>query len=105
MKKFFLSIFIVYLFFISANAEIINDVKLENNKRVSKESIIAFGNIKIQYMKAFSDLNKREFATLVPLILLTLVMGIYPEIFLDPMHLSCNNLLAQLELGTSYFSL
>ena len=57
---------------------------------------VAFGNIKVQYMKAFSDLDKREFATLLPLIVLTLVMGIYPEIFLDPMHVSCNNLLAQM---------
>jgi proton-translocating NADH-quinone oxidoreductase chain M len=59
---------------------------------------VAFGNIKVQYMKAFSDVDKREFATLLPLILLTLVMGIYPEIFLDPMHLSCSNLLAQLDV-------
>jgi proton-translocating NADH-quinone oxidoreductase chain M len=58
---------------------------------------VAFGNIKVQYMKAFSDVDKREFATLLPLIVLTLVMGIYPEIFLDPMHVSCNNLLAHFE--------
>jgi proton-translocating NADH-quinone oxidoreductase chain M len=57
---------------------------------------VAFGNIKVQYMKAFSDVDKREFATLLPLIVLTLVMGIYPEIFLDPMHVSCNNLLAHM---------
>ena len=55
---------------------------------------VAFGNIKIQYMNVFSDVDKREFATLFPLIILTLVMGIYPEIFLDPMHSSCANLLA-----------
>jgi NADH:ubiquinone oxidoreductase subunit 4 (subunit M) len=58
---------------------------------------VAFGNIKVQYMKAFSDIDKREFATLLPLIVLTLVMGIYPEIFLDPMHSSCANLLAHLD--------
>ena len=58
-----------------------------------------FGNIKVQYMGAFSDVDKREFATLLPLIILTLVMGIYPEIFLDPMHLSCSNLLAQLDVA------
>ena len=58
---------------------------------------VAFGNIKVQYMKAFSDVDKREFGTLLPLIVLTLVMGIYPEIFLDPMHVSCNNLLAHFQ--------
>ena len=57
---------------------------------------VAFGNIKVQYMNVFSDVDKREFATLLPLVILTLVMGIYPEIFLDPMHLTCNNLLAHL---------
>ena len=38
---------------------------------------VAFGNIKVQYMSQFSDVNRREFATLLPLIVLTLVMGIY----------------------------
>jgi len=41
--------------------------------------------------------DKREFATLLPLIILTLVMGIYPEIFLDPMHISCANLLTHID--------
>ena len=60
---------------------------------------VAFGNIKIQYMSQFSDINRREMATLLPLIILTLVMGIYPEIFLDPMHVSCNNLLEHLNIS------
>jgi proton-translocating NADH-quinone oxidoreductase chain M len=58
---------------------------------------VAFGNIKVQYMNVFSDVDKREFATLLPLVILTLVMGIYPEIFLDPMHLTCNNLLGHID--------
>jgi NADH-quinone oxidoreductase subunit M len=53
---------------------------------------MAFGNIKSQYQCQFVDLNQRELATFLPLIVLTLVMGIYPEIFLDPMHVSVNNL-------------
>jgi len=63
---------------------------------------VAFGNIKVQYMNVFSDVDKREFATLLPLVILTLVMGIYPEIFLDPMHLTCNNLLAHLGIDDIY---
>tara|TARA_B100000963_G_scaffold71464_1_gene59579 strand:+ start:191 stop:2431 length:2241 start_codon:yes stop_codon:yes gene_type:complete len=42
--------FLLILFFFHnslAYAEVINDVKIENNKRVSKESIIAFGKIKL----------------------------------------------------------
>ena len=52
---------------------------------------VCFGNIKTQYLRQFIDINRREFATLLPLIILTLVMGIYPEIFLDPMHVSVSN--------------
>jgi len=63
---------------------------------------VAFGNIKIQFMGAFSDINKREFATLFPLVILTLVMGIYPAIFIEPMHISCSNLLAHLEIANSF---
>jgi len=42
------------------------------------------------------DLSRREFMIFLPLIVLTLIMGIYPEIFLDPMHLSCANLIGYL---------
>ena len=49
---------------------------------------VAFGNLKIQSIHEFSDVNRREFFVQLPLILGTLLMGIYPEIFLDPMHAS-----------------
>lgn len=49
---------------------------------------IAFGNLKVQAIKQFSDMNRREFMVFLPLTVGTLVMGIYPEIFLDPMHVS-----------------
>ena len=53
---------------------------------------IAYGNLKIQYCKKFLDLNLREFLTFLPLILGTIIMGIYPNIFLEPMHMSVNTL-------------
>jgi proton-translocating NADH-quinone oxidoreductase chain M len=59
---------------------------------------IAFGNLKVQAIKQFSDMNRREFMVFLPLTVGTLVMGIYPEIFLDPMHVSCNNLLEHINL-------
>ncbi len=59
---------------------------------------VCFGNIKTQYMRQFIDIDRREFATLLPLIILTLVMGIYPEIFLDPMHVSVANLLEHIKV-------
>jgi NADH:ubiquinone oxidoreductase subunit 4 (subunit M) len=54
---------------------------------------IAYGNLKTQYITKFIDLNKREFYIFVPLILGTILMGLYPKIFLDPIHLSVNLLL------------
>jgi proton-translocating NADH-quinone oxidoreductase chain M len=58
---------------------------------------IAFGNLKVQSLQAFSDMNPREWAVQLPLLLGTLLMGIYPEIFLDPMHVSVANLLDQVQ--------
>jgi len=53
---------------------------------------IAYGNLKTQYFKHYLDLNKREFLIFVPLILGTLVMGVYPNIFLESIHISVNTL-------------
>lgn len=56
---------------------------------------LAYGNLKTQYlgMTKFSDIKKNEFFSVFPLIIGTLVMGLYPEIFLDSMHMSINQLL------------
>jgi len=58
---------------------------------------IAFGNLKIQSIKAYSDINRRELFIQLPLILGTFLMGIYPEIFLDPMHVSVANLIEHIQ--------
>jgi proton-translocating NADH-quinone oxidoreductase chain M len=42
---------------------------------------IAYGNLKTQYTQQFLDLSLREILTFFPLILGTLVIGIFPEIF------------------------
>ena len=49
---------------------------------------IAYGNIKL----VGSDLSYREFIVFFPLVLGTIVMGIYPDIFFGPMHASVSNL-------------
>lgn len=54
---------------------------------------ISFGNIKTQLSFYFLDLNLREIVLFLPLILGTLVVGIYPEIFLNYIRYSVNNLL------------
>jgi NADH:ubiquinone oxidoreductase subunit 4 (subunit M) len=54
---------------------------------------IAYGNLKTQYTTAFLDLSYREFIIFLPLMVGTLVAGIYPEIFLGSIHMSVNNLI------------
>jgi len=54
---------------------------------------ISYGNLKIQYTTQFLDVSFREFVTFLPLILGTLLTGLYPNIFLSSIHMSVNNLI------------
>jgi len=54
---------------------------------------IAFGNLKTQYLKKFIDINKREFLAFLPLMIGTLITGIFPNIFLSTLHSSVNGLI------------
>ena len=49
---------------------------------------IDYGNMKL----VGSDLSYREFIVFFLLVLGTIVMGIYPDLFLGPMHASVSNL-------------
>lgn len=51
---------------------------------------IAYGNLKTQHFNNFLDLNKREFVVFLPLILGTFIIGLVPDIFLNPIHMSVN---------------
>lgn len=53
---------------------------------------IIFGNLKVDYTLKFSDINFNEFATLFPLFILILVMGLYPSSFSNVINLSTINL-------------
>lgn len=53
---------------------------------------IAYGNLKIQYTNKFLDVSPREFVVFFPLILGTLIVGVYPNIFLTSIHMSVNYL-------------
>ena len=44
---------------------------------------IAYGNLKTQYFEYYLDINKREFLIFTPLLLGTIVMGVYPNIWLE----------------------
>lgn len=54
---------------------------------------ISYGNLKIQYTMQFSDISLKELIIFLPLIVGTLVSGLYPEIFLSSIHTSVNNLI------------
>ena len=49
---------------------------------------VSYGNIKL----AGLDLNLREFSIFLPLLLGTFIMGIYPNLFFQPMHAAVSNL-------------
>ncbi|MEQ1868606.1 MAG: NADH-quinone oxidoreductase subunit M [Vicinamibacterales bacterium] len=51
--------------------------------------------------KALPDLKPREWALLIPVIALSIVMGVLPNLFLKPMGPSIERLLSQLKQGSS----
>ncbi len=53
---------------------------------------IVFGELTKEKLKTMLDMNRREIAVFLPLVLLTLWMGIYPASFLDPMAASVDKL-------------
>ena len=53
---------------------------------------IIFGELTKDSLKAILDMNRREIAVFLPLVLITLWMGIYPNSFLDPMAPSVDKL-------------
>mgnify|MGYP006082158559 FL=1 len=58
---------------------------------------VAFGNIRISHISAFHDMDRREFMVFLPCILLVFLMGLYPEIFLNVMHVSITHLVEQVQ--------
>lgn len=52
---------------------------------------ISFGSFS-PYLSYPSDLTRREFFILLPLMILTLILGIIPSLFFDPIHLPVLNL-------------
>jgi NADH-quinone oxidoreductase subunit M len=58
---------------------------------------VFFGFLTKEDNKLFPDLRPNEIIAFVPLGVITLLMGIYPDLFLDPMRASVDNLIAQLD--------
>jgi len=56
---------------------------------------VVFGELNSN-LKEILDVNKREFWAFIPLVLLTILLGIYPNIILDSIHVSVENLMNQI---------
>lgn len=54
---------------------------------------LSFGLLKTTYFSTFQDISRREFWILVPLVLLVLWMGLFPNYFLNELHFSVSTLL------------
>ena len=62
---------------------------------------VIFGGLVQEHLKTIKDLRVHEVAAFAPLVVLVLLMGIYPALFLEPMAASVDNLLAQASLPAS----
>jgi hypothetical protein len=53
---------------------------------------MAFGRASI-YMSTMPDVSRREFFVMLPLIIVSFILGVYPNIVLDALHLPLSSLL------------
>jgi len=53
---------------------------------------LCFGNLKVQYINKYKDLKGIEFFCLLPLILLTIILGLAPDIVLNYTYQEIKNL-------------
>jgi NADH-quinone oxidoreductase subunit M len=60
---------------------------------------VIFGALTKEKLKAITDLSPREIGVFAPLLALTLWMGLYPQPFLDVMHVAVADLVARLEVA------
>ncbi|MAY74462.1 MAG: NADH-quinone oxidoreductase subunit M [Phycisphaerae bacterium] len=63
---------------------------------------LSYGNVKSQFINISFDITKREFYCFFPLVFLTLVGGIYPNIFLKSLHSCSAGLLCSFILSNDF---
>ena len=61
---------------------------------------VIFGPVANEHVAAMQDINKREFLLLGVLAVAVLGMGLYPQLFIEKMHISVNDLLLHISAGT-----
>jgi proton-translocating NADH-quinone oxidoreductase chain M len=63
---------------------------------------VCYGNIQSNFLNIFYDITYREFLIHIILIIITLIMGIYPKIFLSCMHETIYRLVSHIEISLYY---
>ena len=58
MKKIYIYVSLIFLIFFDANSEIVKEINITGNKRVSNETIKLYGDIKINQDYSDKDLNR-----------------------------------------------
>ena len=62
---------------------------------------VIFGVLDKDDLKIIKEMRPNEIAAFAPLVVLTILMGVYPSLFLDPMSASVENLLTQIGVDQS----
>ena len=60
---------------------------------------IIFGTIQNEKLKEILDLDLREKLIMIPLIILIIIIGIFPNLFLDPMRLPIETIIHNFEVA------
>jgi NADH:ubiquinone oxidoreductase subunit 4 (subunit M) len=47
---------------------------------------VSFGTVKMQYIITFSDLTRREFFLMLPLVIFNFLFGLCPNLFIGPIY-------------------
>ena len=60
---------------------------------------IIFGIVTNEKLREILDLNLRELTIMIPLVILVIIIGIFPNIFLDPMRIPIENIITNYNLA------
>jgi NADH-quinone oxidoreductase subunit M len=63
-------------------------------------SRVIFGSLTKEDLRILPDMRLNEIVAFAPLVVIAILMGVYPSVFIDPITPSVNNLLAQ--IGPAY---
>jgi NADH-quinone oxidoreductase subunit M len=58
---------------------------------------VFFGPLAKKENKALKDINPRELLAAAPLVAMIFILGLFPKVFLEPMHSACNRTIADFE--------